>query len=972
MWELEMPLISLSANQNWRFYRGNPPGNRIDEVRKSDAKKPWDLAYNDEEWEVVCLPHTVRNEALMCSGGLNYQGPAWYRRRFRVPADTAAKDLLFELEGVMQRVDAWLDGEPLDWHEGGFLPVAFDLTGKLNPEKEHLLVLRADNSDMADVPPGKPQGALDFCYFGGLYRDAWLHVANKVRFSCAVHEGKPASGGIYVTYGKVSGEEAELRVKAHVLNHGDNDADLRIQLLLDGAIAAESGVFHIEAGSDHEETLGFTVSKPRLWHPYHPDLYTLTAGLLGGSGEELDKLSQRIGIRSLDFRPDGFYINGEKLFLGGANRHQEYAYVGFALPDALQRRDAAALRKSGVICVRTAHYPQDRAFMDACDELGVLCVVPTPGWQIHPDSVKFDLLSYEATRRLIRENRNHPSTALWEPILNETDYPEYYAKKQLEIVREELDGDGFFCACDGHYAYADHYPVNYWRGAKEGTPVFAREYGDAYIEQFGPMNTLRRVRRGENVSFYQGGERAMLRSAQERFEAYMLRLKHKGLCGAAMWAGIDHNRGYEDNEAAVGMLDFLRLPKFFYHLYTVQQNVERIGAKCFIANYWTEESPRDVTVYTNADAVRLLLNGREIGILTIREGWVNTGVLTRPGSPMDGGISIEAGEIVGDAHPPVTFKNVPWEAGELTAQALINGKTVAEHVVRTPERAAALNLVPHWEGTELWRADGADLLMVHVYALDGNGTIVPSEDREVRFSVSSGASIVGDGEAWVGANPVKLEAGASGVLLRAGTCPGEVTLYAESEGLASARITLVLAENKAVLLPGPNEAAPPEKPVYPVDNIRLFSERDSLKLHAFYRWDMASGKPATASSNAEGYPPENAAKGRVGEPWISADGQYPQWWQCDMQVPCQVYGATISWMDDGLWYEYDIELSLDGIAWTKILSNRASGQTLLPNRFPVTETARYLRINIYAVSGGNPVGIYLVEIHGVKPEKKIP
>jgi hypothetical protein len=77
-------------------------------------------------------------------------------------------------------------------------------------------------------------------------------------------------------------------------------------------------------------------------------------------------------------------------------------------------------------------------------------------------------------------------------------------------------------------------------------------------------------------------------------------------------------------------------------------------------------------------------------------------------------------------------------------------------------------------------------------------------------------------------------------------------------------------------------------------------------------------------------------------------------------------------MDDGLWYDYDIELSLDGKAWTKILSNRASGQTLLPDRFPETETARYLRINIHAVSGDNPVGIYLVEIHGDKSKKEFP
>ena len=122
--------------------------------------------------------------------------------------------------------------------------------------------------------------------------------------------------------------------------------------------------------------------------------------------------------------------------------------------------------------------------------------------------------------RLIRLNRNHPSACLWEPILNETDYPAYFAKRQLEIVREELGPEAAWAACDSHYAWADHYPVIYDRRSRPGRPRYIREYGDNWTEQFGPMKTLRRVRRGENVSFYSGGEAAMIRSAQEHFEEY--------------------------------------------------------------------------------------------------------------------------------------------------------------------------------------------------------------------------------------------------------------------------------------------------------------------------------------------------------------------------------------------------------------------------------------------------------------------
>ena|GEM_PF-2991306 len=937
----------LSANQNWRFYRGNPASRR-DEVQRSNAKKPWDIDYNDENWELVCLPHTVRNEALMCSGGLNYQGPAWYRKKFILSKEDVAGDLLFEFEGAMQRVDAWLDGEALAYFEGGFLPIALDLSGKLKADKVHLLVLRVDNSDMPDVPPGKSQGALDFCYFGGLYRDANLYISNKVRFSHPVHEGIPASGGIFVNYGDVSSNKALVRVKSHLLNRDEKSANAKLEILLNGEKVSESKKFQIEAGKDHEEKLEFTVNNPKLWHPYSPNLYDLIVNLLNEKNEILDSISERIGIRSVKFTPEGFFINGEKLFLAGANRHQEYAYAGFALPDSIQRRDAEIMRKAGIICVRTAHYPQDRSFMKACDELGIICIIPTPGWQIHPDSVKFDLLSYDMTRAMIRMNRNHPSAVLWEPILNETDYPEYYAKKQLQIVREEMEDENALAACDGHYSYAEFYPVNYGRNAKEGRAVFNREYGDAYIEQFGPMSTLRRVRRGEDISFYLGGEKPMIRSADERFEAYKAQINLKGLSGAAIWAAIDHNRGYEDNEAAVGMWDWLRLPKFFYHMYDTQQDPKRAGVKCFIANFWKEDSPRDVTVYSNGERVKLSLNGREIE--------------TKEGEKSKGDKSDEI-------YTPLVFENVPREEGELRADAFIGTTITASHIVRTPLNAIKLVLVPHWANNEHWTADGSDLLMVHVHAVDKNGTTNPWEKSEVHFTLSDGAFIVGEGEDWVGSNPVKLEAGSSGVLLRAGTEPKTIILKAKADGLEAAEIKLELEEDKKPRLNSPPEKAPVNKPVYASDSQKIFTQRQSLKLEDWYKFDMAKGKPASASSFMEGHEPSNAAKGRIGEPWIASNSESPQWWLCDMEEVCAIYGTTISWMDDGLWYEYDIETSVDGQKWEKITENRASGQTRKPDRFPDTVEARYVKVNIYSVSGGNKAGIYLVEIHANKERR---
>lgn len=180
----------------------------------------------------------------------------------------------------------------------------------------------------------------------------------------------------------------------------------------------------------------------------------------------------RVGIRLAEFRgKDGFWLNGKPFGqLVGANRHQDFAYVGNALPNSQQWRDAKRLRDAGCTIIRVAHYPQDPAFMDACDELGLFVIVATPGWQYWNKDPKFGELVHQNTREMIRRDRNHPSVLMWEPILNETRYPLDFALKALEITKEEYPYPGRpVAAADVHSAgVKEHYDVVYgWPGEDE-------------------------------------------------------------------------------------------------------------------------------------------------------------------------------------------------------------------------------------------------------------------------------------------------------------------------------------------------------------------------------------------------------------------------------------------------------------------------------------------------------------------------
>lgn len=149
-----------------------------------------------------------------------------------------------------------------------------------------------------------------------------------------------------------------------------------------------------------------------MWHPYHPSLYTLNTQVLKRS-KVLDGTSRQIGIRTIRYTAqEGFFLNGERLYIRGANRHQAFPYVGDAASNSMQVRDVINLKRGGYNAVRVAHYPSDPAFLEACDRYGLLVVECIPGWQFYnPDSIFIKRL-YQVGRQMIRSDRNHPSVIL--------------------------------------------------------------------------------------------------------------------------------------------------------------------------------------------------------------------------------------------------------------------------------------------------------------------------------------------------------------------------------------------------------------------------------------------------------------------------------------------------------------------------------------------------------------------------------
>ncbi len=774
--------IVLDMNAGWRFFRPSTSS----PADSSDKPFPPSNAI----WETANLPHTVRLEPRDVSGGRNYQGLCWYKKSFAPQQEWNGRVIYLKFQGAMQVADVWMNDVHLTTHYGGYIPFTLDISKAIRFDRENILLVRLDNRDNPEVPPGKPQGELDFCYFGGLYRGVELDVRDRLHITDPILANKIAGGGIFVTFPKVGPENCRIQIQTEVENEYGAEKACKIdQRLLDlggEVVAAEASEVLLRSGESRAMTQELHVSSPRLWHPDDPHLYHLHT-TVSVDGKVIDEEVTRIGVRSMSFDKDrGLLINGQPFLSIGANRHQDHPYVGYALSRSAHYRDAYKLREAGFTSYRS-HYPQDPGFMDACDELGILAIVSNPGWQFLGNDV-FKKRVFQDAREMIRRDRNHPSVIIWEAALNESDNgpvaPELY-----RIAHEEYPGSACYTAGDPIHQKVDGFPgwdVEYVGGRHEqpAKPGWVREWGDQvdnWVDQQGRVRVAR-----------SWGETPMLVQAT----AHMISLdrlyeRDPKPAGADLWAGIDASRGYHHQPFLGAPLDLFRLPKFGYYMFQSQRPSRKSssgvgsGPMVFIANFATFHSPSTVMVFSNCEQVRLTQNGTLIGTQSPDSGY------RIPHPPFT--------FKVGDFSPtrsmlfanPTTQSGLTNPVGQLVAEGLVEGKVVASHTVSSPGVPTCLRLHIDTCGIDPV-ADGSDWVRVYAHVCDARGESYPYGDDRVKFSVNGEGALIEDESIF--ANPVRAEAGIATALVRMSRKPGEITVRASSPTLNEAELSF---ESKA-------------------------------------------------------------------------------------------------------------------------------------------------------------------------------
>ena len=766
--------IVYNFNEGWRFLLG-------------DAKGAEATAFDDSKWRIVCAPHIDRLEPSEASGGRNYQGVCWYRKHFTVPEDMAGKQVLVHFEAIMGKQWVYVNGRLVKEHFGGYLPITIDLSAEgVKAGDQCLIAVKADNSDDKDYPPGKAQNQLDFAYHGGMYRDVWLIGKSAIAITDAIERNQVAGGGVFIHFDNISEKKADVFIDVELENRGSKskpvtllarikDADGKIIKTIKKSVGmAQLSIVHCQ----------LSIINPHLWSPESPYLYTVELQVLDGK-KSLDGGIVRMGIRKAEFRgKNGFWLNGKPYHqMVGGNRHQDFAYVGNAVPNSQQWRDVKRLKDAGMTIIRSAHYPQDPSFMDACDELGLFIIVPTPGWQFWNNDPKWGEMVHQNTRDIIRRDRNHPCVLMWEPILNETRYPQDFALKALQVTREEYPWPGRpVAAADmnsagvkGNYDVLYDWAYNIANGKYDDIDkcIFTREWGE-YVDDWYAHNAINRAARG-------WGEHAMLAAALSLADTYgQMYHGQRQFIGGCLWHPFDHQRGYHPDAYVGGIYDAFRQPKYALDMFKAQSQESPVLT---IAHEMTQFSPADVTIFTNCDSVRLTaLNGWKSATLPVvhdPNGQPNAPVIFK-----DFWDFWKAREL--------SYNKKSWQSVKFVAEGIKDGKVVCTVEKMPSRRSTKIRIYADEMGKKLV-ADGSDFIVVVAEITDDNGNVRRLAREHVSFTVEGEGRIIGD--ASIAANPRQVEWGTAPILVRSTHQAGPIRIIARStfEGIhAPAADTLTI------------------------------------------------------------------------------------------------------------------------------------------------------------------------------------
>ena len=775
--------VTQDFDANWLFSKG-------------DFASAMMRSFDDSVWRQVNVPHDWSSDGPFSveygsGNGFAPGGIGWYRKYFKVDANQKGRAVAIEFDGVYDYSQVWVNGQFVGGRPYGFSSFQLDLTPFVKfGSDDNLIAVRVDHSRFADSR---------FYTGSGIYRNVRLVITDKLRI---------AHWGVSVTTPKIKSDSAVVRIETTVENSSVDKRKFSLQsdiVAPGGEIVASLTTSKSAAGNSVQTLMQeMKISRPELWSPDSPSLYTLKSIVKSGEAV-VDETETPFGIRTATFdAAKGFFLNGKDLKIKGVCLHHDAGPIGAAVPDKVLERRLLTLKEIGVNAIRTSHNPPDPALLDFCDRLGFL-VMDEAFDEFTPMKNKwvtgrnngvpshfgygemFEQWSVTDLQDMVRRDRNHPSIILWS-IGNEVDYAndpfsdpvlgaDYRPQnppaenmvtlaKPLIAAVKSLDRTRPVTAAMANVAMSD----------AVGLAALLDADGYNYQE---PRYAADHRKYPQRILY--GSENST------QYAAWLAVKTNAFISGQFLWTGADYlgeANAWPNRASGAGLLDLCSFKKplawFRQSLWSDKPMVYLCASGSFGGGFgggggrrgfggaeswnWQSNTTVSVQCYANCPEVELSLNGKVIGVKKLSEA-VN-GVLRW---------------------------QVPFEPGTLKAVGRANGQDVCGYVMKTAGSPSRIELLP--DATQL-RADGKDVSHVEFRVVDENGVRVPDAIPEVSFEMTGPASLLGIGNGDVNniedckTNMHRAFQGHGLAILQVTTTPGSITLKATTPGLESASVTL--------------------------------------------------------------------------------------------------------------------------------------------------------------------------------------
>ncbi|MCJ7447661.1 MAG: DUF4982 domain-containing protein [Bacteroidales bacterium] len=758
--------IEKNINSQWTF--NYFPDEKADTGYESPG-------FDDSKWPAVSIPHTwmtyettgdihpfIKNAAEN-DNPYWWTGWGWYRKHFSIKKEFSGKKVFIEFEGVQKYCKIWINGKYLGDHKGGYGSFDFDLTGFINEGKDNVITVAVNNEqkDQFRIPP---MAAGNFNVYGGIYRDVTIVLKDKLYIpmqGSAAHEG-----GTFVTTPKVSIKEGVVRIQTWVKNDYSQPKECILNTyILDAAnkvVQVLTSRNTINAGQLFKfDQTSKPVKNPHLWSNENPYLYKIQSELVDGK-TIVDNYSSPLGFRWFrwDYKENYLYVNGKKMVIHGGNRHQEYPWLGDAIPKWITVMDFRDIAENlNYNFMRTAHYPHDRLVYDLTDKYGIVINEESPSIKNQEFSPE---VQEQQMKEMIRRDRNHPSIMFWS-MGNETNH-----------------------AVDSKFAVAeDTTRIITARRVLDGS---AGAYVTHTDENLAIENLLRCTIRG----WYNKDVKNLEPSDQqycgtEEHQQNMLKASGRfGTGNLCTWLYEDHGADREYMNAPLlhvnpkGYVDVYRIPKYAYYFWQATYYEKPM---VFIQpHFWRSQylgQKKDIVVNSNCDRVELKVNGVSKGFQAPDETNFHS----------------------------VIFEDVAIEKGTLSAVASKGGKTVTAQIIMAGEPAKIVLSGSH----QKIKADRGSVAIITADIVDSKGNHIYGANNTIKWAVTGPATLAGppvyesdinkyhqmDG-VWYMDMPV------SNVIRSTGK-PGRLHITVSASGLASGSFDIeaeeIMPDNSVIIEP---------------------------------------------------------------------------------------------------------------------------------------------------------------------------